>query len=88
GVFNATFSKEEYSVIQYNLSKDNDRIIKTDTIVKGHRYFDIPTTAVVAGNDLYVIANSQLDNLDQVKLLVIKQELLTDNFILRFRLKQ
>jgi SMP-30/Gluconolactonase/LRE-like region len=88
GVFNGTFSKKEFSIVQYHLSKDKKRIIKTDTLEKGNPYFDVPTTAVLNGKNLYVIANSQLDNLDQEKLAVIKKELLAENFVLKYRLKE
>jgi hypothetical protein len=49
--------------------------------------FDIPTTLAVAHDCLYVVANSQLLNLDQKKLEIIDPEILAASVIVKYKLE-
>jgi DNA-binding beta-propeller fold protein YncE len=85
-VQNGFRNNAEMRVIRYFLSSDFSKVETIQVIDKGNPLFDIPTTLVVGKGYLYVIANSQLGNLDQEKLRVIDSEKLEEIFVLRYKL--
>ncbi|MFL5353302.1 SMP-30/gluconolactonase/LRE family protein [Archangium sp.] len=50
-------------IVRYVLSDSLDRIVRMEVLESNHPSFDIPTTGVLVGDALYVIANSQLRGL-------------------------
>lgn len=60
GVFNTDSLNSNNAIIEYRLDKTGDTIIEEKIIQKGHPLFREPTTLAVAGNKLYVLANSNL----------------------------
>jgi sugar lactone lactonase YvrE len=50
-------------ILRLRLSSDGARITAFDILEAGHPLFDIPTTGGIAGDRFYVVANSQLDHL-------------------------
>ena len=87
GVQNGFASNSDMQVVRYFLSGDFTTIEKTEIIDKGNKYFDIPTTLTLANGDLYVIANSQIDNLDQENLKIKDPGKLTETVILKYKLR-
>jgi sugar lactone lactonase YvrE len=87
GVQNWAPAGQKHKIIRYYLSADLGTIQKTELIEEGNKFFQIPTTAALVGNELYVVANSQLDNVDQNEMKVIHPDKLTETFILKYRLK-
>jgi DNA-binding beta-propeller fold protein YncE len=87
GVKNDYDKDADMKVVRYYLSDGLDRIVKTEIIDTGNKYFSIPTTLVVHDDILYVLANSQLGNLDQEKLKIISPAKLTQTFVLKYKLK-
>lgn len=55
-------------VVRYHLSDDGRAIRRVQVIAAADPGFDVPTTLAVGQNRLYVVANSQIDNFDQLKL--------------------
>lgn len=87
GVQNGVDSLEEMKIVRYYLSPDNNQILKTEIIDQKNKYFNIPTTAAIANNELFVVANSQLNNIDQTKIGIKNPEKLQNIFILKYPLK-
>ncbi|MFM9837480.1 MAG: SMP-30/gluconolactonase/LRE family protein [Cyclobacteriaceae bacterium] len=85
GIQNALEGKPN-KVIRYFLSNDFQSIHKTKIIDSNNKYFDVPTTLAIANGYLYVLANSQMDNLNQENLTIIAPEKLTSTYILKYRL--
>ena len=77
----------DMKLVRYFLSNDNDKIEKVEVLDTGNRHFDVPTTLTIVNDEVFVIANSQLDNLDQEQLKIKATERLTDIFILKYKLK-
>lgn len=77
----------ESRIARYYLNDDSDRIERIEVLDEGNKYFDIPTTLTIVKDELYVIANSQLDNLDQEKLIIKQPEKLNNIYILKYKLK-
>lgn len=86
GVQNGYDKSADMKIVRYYLSDDLDRILKTEIIDTGNKYFAVPTTLVIHQDILYVIANSQLDNLDQENVKIISPDKLTQTFILKYKL--
>ncbi|HTD93108.1 MAG TPA: SMP-30/gluconolactonase/LRE family protein, partial [Chitinophagaceae bacterium] len=87
GVQNGPPPGEKPKIIRYYLSGDLGDIQKAALIEEGNKFFQVPTTAAVVGDELYVIANSQLDNVDQREMKIIHPEKLTETFILKYKLR-
>lgn len=87
GVYNGTILADHFAVIKYDLDKTQTRITNVDTIDVRNPYFDVPTTATVAGRRLYVLANSQIDNFDQSNLRILNPTALKEVIVLCYRLK-
>ena len=88
GVYNLGPDRSKNSVIQYMLSKDGTTITSERFIDRGHSSFHEPTTAALAGNHLYVLANSHLATYNANKESVIGVETkLTPVAIVRYDLK-
>lgn len=77
----------DMKLVRYFLSKDHDKIEKVEVLDTGNKYFDVPTTLTIVNDEVFVIANSQLDNLDQEKLKIKAAEKLKETVVLKYRLK-
>jgi hypothetical protein len=87
GIQNALEGKPN-KVIRYFLSNDFRSIYKTEIIDSNNKYFNVPTTLAITNDDLYVLANSQMDNLNQENLTLITPEKLTSTWILKYQLRK
>lgn len=85
-VQNGVADKAQCRIVRYHLAADGGSVSRVETIDAGNPAFDIPTTLAVHGDRLYVLANSQLDNLDQEKLVIRAPERLKPTVILVYRL--
>lgn len=79
-------NKSETKIVRYYLTEDCRAVEKAEVIDTGNKYFNVPTTLVISGNTLFVIANSQLDNLDQENLKILKPKELSKTKVLRYNL--
>lgn len=88
GVHNLGPDRSKNTVIQYTLSKDGLSITNERFIDRGHASFHEPTTSALAGNHLYVLANSHLATYNANKESVLGVESkLTPVAIVRYDLK-
>lgn len=60
GVYNSGQDRSTNSVVQYQLNPQGDSILAEKILDRGHPSFYEPTTAALANNKLYVLANSHL----------------------------
>lgn len=86
GVQNEFYRNSDMKIVRYYLSEDYTKIERTAIIDVGNTYFNVPTTLTVADGILYVIANSQLDNFDQMNLKVKFSEKLENVVVLKYKL--
>jgi hypothetical protein len=61
GVYNVGKTDRHNVIIQYYLNPAGDTIVREVVLDRGNLEFHDPTTAVITGNSLYVLANSYLD---------------------------
>jgi hypothetical protein len=87
-VQNGYEKNSDMKLVRYYLSKDHDKIEKVVVLDTGNKYFAVPTTLTIVNDEVFVIANSQLDNFDQEKLKIIAPEKLTETVVLRYKLKE
>lgn len=81
GVFNMT---QPGRIMKFDLDESGLKIVRSTVLECGHPLFDDPTTAAIAGDALYIVANSQLqrfspdgkpfpiNQLDPIKILILK----------------
>jgi hypothetical protein len=60
GIYNIGGNRSANAVIQYRLNQQGNAVIDETIVDKGHTSFYEPTTAALAHNKLYVLANSHL----------------------------
>ncbi len=66
-VRNGYRDKSRHGIVQFHLSADGFSVVKTTNIDTHNPLFDIPTTLALRGDQLFVIGNSQMDLLDELK---------------------
>ena len=59
-VVNGVRTIEDIHIARYRLSPDGREIVAASTIDKANPLFNIPTTCVIAGSDLFVLADTSL----------------------------
>jgi uridine kinase len=74
-------------IVRLHLDDQGAHITGVSTLDANNPYFEIPTTGVVAKDDYYVIANSQLPDLDQSVNQIIDSTRLSDTYLLKYNLK-
>ena len=72
-------------LVELSLSADGTRVQKLGVLEANNPIFDEPTLAVLAGDTLFYIANSQWDMIDQTGRLAAEDKL-RDPVILKLRL--
>lgn len=85
GIQNGLANKTS-KIIRYFLSNDFQTIDKTKIIDDNNKYFNVPTTFAIENGYLFVLANSQMDNLNQENLTIISPDKLTITYILKYQL--
>ena len=60
GVYNNAPDRSAHAVVQYTLDNSGTKILSEKILDKGHQLFYEPTTLSIAGNHMYVLANSHL----------------------------
>jgi hypothetical protein len=67
GVYNGGDSRADQALVQYHLDVAGEKIKGETLLDKGHAAFYEPTTAALAGNKVYLLANSHLALYNQNK---------------------
>jgi len=88
GIQNEVKTRSEVKIAQYFLDETGTMITGMKIIDQNNPLFDIPTTFVIAENQLYCLANSQLDNLSHTGQGIVDPEELNDILILKYKMKQ
>lgn len=86
GVDNNSDKPADHKITQFYLSDDWKTIARSKVIDEHNPYFDIPTSAVIAGDSLFVLANSQLEHLDQQNNTLKDTSVLKKTYILGYKL--
>ena len=86
-VQNGFSDSTRHAVVQYFLSEDGSRITGADTLTINHPKMNVPTTLDVVNGKVYVIANSQLHNINQPANQIIDPSQLEPTYILKIDLK-
>jgi hypothetical protein len=69
------------------LSPEENAIIASEAILVNHPTMNMPTTFSIVDGTAFIIANSQLPNLNQENNTIIDPKELTNTFILKVKLK-
>ena len=69
------------------MTNNFEKIIETHPILLNHKSFNVPTTIDIDKNYIYILANSQMDNLNQEKMSIIDKSKLTKTYIIKLRTK-
>ncbi len=77
-----------HAVVQYFLSDDGNRITGADTLAINHPKMNVPTTLDVVNGAVYVIANSQLHNINQEDNQIVDPAILEPTYILRIETRR
>ncbi|MBL7847246.1 MAG: SMP-30/gluconolactonase/LRE family protein [Cyclobacteriaceae bacterium] len=84
---NSFDAPEKNRLVRYDLDPDLRTILSATVIDEANTLFDLPTTLVTQASDVYVIANSQLGNLDQRDNKIVDPAKLRPLVVLRYRVK-
>ncbi len=85
---NAGDDKRKHGLIKITLNDGETEIINVSPLLLGHEKFNLPTTFSIAKDQIYMIANSQMANLNQETNEIIEVANLTNTFILKYKLKE
>ena len=83
---NGSKDKSQHGLIKIALNESETDIQKISPLLLDHQYFNIPTTFCIHQGEIFMIANSQMDNLNQETNVIIAPEKLTNTIILRHKL--
>ncbi len=84
---NASRDVSKHGLYTIHLSKDESELATIDTVLVGHPQMNIPTTFDYQHGHFYLLANSQLLNLDQSINSIIDLNKLTDTYVLKLKHK-
>ena len=87
-IVNISRDRKKHRLIQVNLINNNEAIGRIDTLLYANNLMNVPTTVDIKENCIYILANSQLDNLNQTEMKVIDRNRQTDTYIIRIKLKK
>jgi len=83
---NGEMEPEKHALMRYQLTADGAKVESWDTLLIHHPAFNVPTTFDIVDGWVYCLANSQLDNLNQVNYTIKKPEALTNTFVIKLKL--
>ncbi len=70
------------------LSENEDKIQGVKSVLVGHSLLNVPTTFDISNNHILMLANSQMDNLNQDNNQIINQGSLTETIILKYKIEK
>jgi sugar lactone lactonase YvrE len=85
---NADKSAEKHELLAISLTNNEEKIEKVETLIEKYPLFNVPTTLDIANGYIYMIANSQMDNLNQSTNKIIDSTILTNTYILKIKCKE
>lgn len=84
GLQNEVRDRSERKIARYYLDESGSKITEMKIIDQNNPFFDIPTTFVIVGNELFCLANSQMGNVNWATYEIRSFEALDDNLILKY----
>jgi WD40 repeat protein len=84
---NTDKSIEKHKLMVISLTDNEEDIKKVDVLIEKHPSFNVPTTLDISEGYIYMIANSQMDNLNQLTNTIIDSTILTNTYILTIKCK-
>ncbi len=76
----------KHGLIKISLSEDENKILAVEDVIINDPMMNVPTTFDIVNGTIYLIANSQMDNLDQSLNEVIDRSVLTNTYILTHKI--
>lgn len=83
---NAGDDDGKHGLLKLDLNTDQDRIEGMQPLLMAHEKMDVPTTFAIYGDMAYILANSQLRNLNQEAKQIIDSTKLTNTYIIKYPL--
>ncbi len=87
GLQNEVKKRSDRKISRYFLDDTGTKITETKIIDQDNSYFDIPTTFVIFSDIVYLIANSQMGNIDFSNYEIRDTSALDDVLILKYKLQ-
>ncbi len=84
-IINGGNKKEKHGLVRFKLSQEEDKILESEELLMNHPKMDIPTTLSIVNEQVYILANSQLDNLDQKNNKIIDPKQLNEICIIKIK---
>lgn len=86
-IVNGSIDKENHGLYKANLRSSETMIGEIEPVLIHHNKMNIPTTISIRNNTVYILANSQLENLNQTKNQIIDKNKLTNTYIIKMKIK-
>ena len=71
---------------RYYFNEALNEITKVEVLDSNNKHFDVATTFVIVNNQLFLLANSQMDNLNQEKLSIKDRSKVKETIILKYEI--
>lgn len=78
---------KDHGLIKIELSDNGQKIERVVPLLMNDSLMNVPTTIEIFDSTIYILANSQMDNLNQDNNTIIDRNLLTDTYIIKYDLK-
>lgn len=78
--------KSKHGLYRFKLSNTEDDILNKESILINHPKMNIPTTISIVDGYVYILANSQLDNLNQEENKIISPDSLDYTYIIKMKI--
>jgi hypothetical protein len=85
-VKNSALDHSKHRLLKINLSNEEGNIESVENIELRKDLWNVPTTIDIKDGYLYLLANSQMDNLDQEALSIIDTKVLTNTYVVKMKL--
>ncbi len=86
-IVNGSIDKENHGLYKVNLRSSETMIGEIEPVLIHHNKMNIPKTISIRNNTVYILANSQLENLNQTKNQIIDKNKLTNTYIIKMKIK-
>lgn len=85
-IHNGGDDSQTHGLVRIDLDSEASAVTRVTPILVGHPMMKIPTTFDIAGNTAYILANSQLNFLDQEHNSILSPDSLTNTYIIQLKL--
>jgi WD40 repeat protein len=86
-VRNTDKNPEKHGLYAIILNEESTGVKQVKPLLTGHSLMNIPTTLDIDKNYIYILANSQMDNLDESENKLIREKDLKHTYVIRLRIK-